>query len=146
MEPSADVHAYIAGLPSPIRQRDARTMVDLMARVTGERAAMWGGSIVGFGSYHYRYASGREGDAPAAGFSSRKAALSVYLPDGVGSYTELLGQLGDHSVGVGCLYIKDIERIDLGILENNQAESYATLSAGTYRHRAAESQDGRPDD
>jgi hypothetical protein len=146
MEPSGDVQSYIAGLPLPIRQRDARTMVDLMARVTGERATMWGRSIVGFGSYHYRYSSGGQGDAPAASFSPRKAALSIYLPDGVGSYAKLLSQLGDHSVGVGCLYIKDIERIDLDILEKIVAESYATLSAGTYRHRAAESADGRPDD
>lgn len=107
---------------------------------------MWGKSIVGFGSYHYRYASGREGDAPAASFSPRKAALSVYLTDGVGAYAELLSRLGDHSVGVGCLYIKDLERVDLGVLERIVAESYDTLSAGTYRHRAAESQEGRPDD
>jgi hypothetical protein len=146
MEPSGDVQTYIAGLLSPTRRRDARTMVDLMARVTGERATMWGSSIVGFGRYHYRYASGREGDAPAAGFSPRKAALSVYPPDGVGPYAELLSQLGDHSIGVGCRYIKDLGRVDLGVLEKMVAESYATLSAGTYRHRAAESQDGRQDD
>jgi nucleoid DNA-binding protein len=142
MTPSEDVQSYIAGVASPTRRRDAQTMVDLMARVTGEQAAMWGTSIVGFGTYHYRYESGREGDAPAAGFSPRKAALTVYLADGVGAHAELLERLGVHSVGVGCLYIKDLERVDLGVLETIVAKSYGTVTAGTHEHRAAESSGG----
>lgn len=100
---------------------------------------MWGPSIIGFGSYHYKYASGREGDAPAAGFSPRKAATSIYLPDGVGTYTEQLARLGEHKVGVGCLYLKDLEKVDLEILESIIAESHRAVTAGTFGQRAAES-------
>ena len=78
-----DVHAFLDRVEHPVRRRDAETMLELMGRITGQPARMWGPSIVGFGSYHYRYESGREGDAPAAGFSPRKAATTVYLADGV---------------------------------------------------------------
>ena len=96
------------------------------------------GNIVGFGHYHYKYRSGREGDAAAAAFSPRKAAISLYLPDGVSSHTELLDRLGPHKRAVGCVYIKDLEEIDLNVLETILARSYATLSVGTYGLRARE--------
>jgi hypothetical protein len=76
------VRAYIEQVPSPTRRRDAETLVELMGRVTGEPPRMWGKAIIGFGQYHYKYESGREGDAPAAGFSPRKAAITIHLPDG----------------------------------------------------------------
>jgi hypothetical protein len=89
------------------------------------------GSIVGFGQYHYKYESGRQGDAPAAAFAPRKAAATIYFPDGIGRYDEQLKQLGPHTTGVGCLYIKDMDKIDISILENIVAESYRTVTAGT---------------
>lgn len=139
----ADVAEFVAKVMPVIRQRDAGTLIELMSRVTGERPRMWGPSIIGFGQYHYKYASGREGDAPAAGFSPRKAATTIYLPDGMGAYEDELGKLGAHTTGVGCLYLKNLDDIDLGVLERMIAESYRTVTAGTFGHRAAESQDGR---
>ncbi|MBP3036698.1 DUF1801 domain-containing protein [Arthrobacter sp. zg-ZUI100] len=140
MEPTAaSVSDFIDGVTSPTRKRDAHTLVDLMSRITGKEPAMWGPTIVGFGSYHYKYASGREGDAAAAGFSPRKAATTVYLPDGVGAYTAQLARLGTHTTGAGCLYLKDLSKIDLGVLEDIITESYQRVTAGTFGQRAADS-------
>ena len=110
-------------------------MLGLMERVTGEQPRMWGSSIVGYGRYHYRYESGREGNGPAASFSARKAALSVYLSDGVDAHEDLLGRLGSHTTGVGCLYIKDLSSVDPAVLEEIVRTSYRTLTAGTYGGR-----------
>ena len=123
---------------SPTRRRDAETLMELMGRVTGESPRMWGPSVIGFGRYHYRYQSGREGDAAAASFAPRKAATTIYLLDGVGTYADQLARLGPHTTGVGCLYLKDLAQVDLGLLEQIVGESYRTLTAGTYRHRASE--------
>jgi Domain of unknown function (DU1801) len=120
------------------RRRDAETLIELMGRVTGEPATMWSSSIVGFGQYHWRYESGREGDGPAASFSPRKAALTIYLPDGTGAYADQLSRLGAHTASVGCLYIKDLAKVDLAVLEEIIGESYRTLASGTYGHRAAD--------
>jgi hypothetical protein len=122
------------------RRRDAHTMLDLMTRVTGQLPVVYG-STIGFGSYDYRYKSGREGTAPAAGFAPRKDALVVYLVDGVSAHTAELAQLGPHTEGVGSVYIKDLEQINLRILEQIVATSYATLTADIYTLRARE---GRP--
>lgn len=99
---------------------------------------LWGPSIVGFGQYHYKYASGREGDAPAAGFSPRTAAMSIYLADGISAHEDALAQLGEFTSGVGCLYIKNLDRVDLAVLESIVRASYATLTAGDYGRRARE--------
>ncbi|MBG6213636.1 MAG: DUF1801 domain-containing protein [Cryobacterium sp.] len=146
METSAtDVHACIEAVANPTRRRDALTLLQIMARVTGEEPRMWGSSIIGFGQYHYTYASGREGDAGAAGFSPRKAALTVYFPDGVGAYASQLERLGPHTTGVACLYLKDLTTIDLALLESMIAMSYRTVTTGeAFGHRAAESQGDRP--
>lgn len=133
-----DVQAYLAAVPSPRRRRDAVTLTEMMERVTGEEPRLWG-SIVGFGEYHYRYQSGREGDVAAAAFAARKAASTIYLPDGVGAHTDLLEKLGPHTTGVGCLYIKDLEDVDLAVLEAIVARSYATLTSGTFGSRARDS-------
>jgi len=135
MEPG--VPEYLGGISSPERRRDAETMVELMRRATGEEPQMWG-SIVGFGRYHYRYASGREGDTAAAGFAARKAATTVYVVDGVGAHVELLEQLGPHTTGVGCIYVKDLTAVDLEVLETIVSRSYAALTAGAYTKRARE--------
>jgi hypothetical protein len=134
---SGSVRNHLDGVTPDKRRRDAEKLLELMGRVTGEAPRLWG-SIIGFGRYHYKYKSGREGDAPAAGFSPRKAATTIYLPDGIGRHGEKLDQLGPHTTGVGCLYIKDLDKIDLAVLEAIVAESYRTLTADTYRLRARE--------
>ena len=90
------VRSFIDAVASPTRRRDAETLLKLFERVTGEPARMWEPAIICFGRYHYKYASGREGDAGAAGFSPRKAATSIYLPGGVGAYADRLERLGEH--------------------------------------------------
>lgn len=140
MEPSSgSVAEFIGGVNSPKRRRDAETLVSLLTRITGEQPAMWGPSIIGFGSYHYKYSSGREGDAGAAGFSPRKAATTLYLPDGVDAYTEQLARLGEHTTGVSCLYLKDLDKVDLGVLEEIITESYQRVTAETFGTGSAES-------
>ncbi|MGW1342730.1 DUF1801 domain-containing protein [Kribbella sp. NPDC002412] len=137
---NSDVAEHLEKVRSAKRRRDAETMLGLMRRVTGEEPRMWA-TIIGYGQYHYRYASGREGDAPAAGFAPRAAATTIYLNDGVGAHTELLDKLGPHTTGVGCLYIKDLTDIDLDVLESIVRQSYESLTSGTYTQRAKESGD-----
>ena len=137
VELNRSVQAHLDGVTPEKRRRDAKTLLELMSRVTGESPRLWG-SVIGFGQYHYKYQSGREGDAVAAGFAPRKAATTIYLMDGIGRYEQQLKQLGPHTTGVGCLYIKDLDKIDLSILEGIVAESYRTLTAGTYGLRAGE--------
>lgn len=134
----ADPVGFIEAVEHPGRRRDALELLDLMRRATGVEPRMFGSAIVGFGEYHYKYASGTEGDAPAAGFSPRKAASVVYLNDGISAHEELLGRLGPHKTGVGCLYLKDLTAIDLDVLEEMVSRSYATLTRGTFGQRAAE--------
>lgn len=131
------VRGYIDAVTTEKRRRDAETLLAVMSRITGESPRMWG-SIVGFGEYHYHYESGRQGDAPAAGFAARKAASTIYLPDGVGAHEDLLAQLGPHTTGVGCLYLKDLETIDLAVLESILSRSFTAMTAGTYKKRASE--------
>ncbi|MGH3352631.1 MAG: DUF1801 domain-containing protein [Nocardioides sp.] len=134
----ADPADFVGAVEHPGRRRDAATLLDLMRRATGVEPRMFGTAIVGFGEYHYKYASGTEGDAPAAGFSPRKAASVVYLNDGISAHEELLGRLGPHTTGVGCLYLKDLAAVDLDVLEEIVSRSYATLTTGTYGKRAAQ--------
>ncbi|WP_282943718.1 DUF1801 domain-containing protein [Cellulomonas endometrii] len=125
----ADVHAFLAEASPAARRRDAGTLLALLERVTGEQPVMWGPSIVGFGRYAYRYGSGRTGEWPAASFSPRKAATTVYLMDGVEAHADDLAALGPHTVGKGCLYLKDLEQVDLAVLERVLARSWRTLTA-----------------
>ena len=131
------VDAYVATISSPRRRRDAETMLGIMQRATRQVPEMWG-SIVGYGQYHYKYASGREGDAPAAGFAARKTATVVYVSDGVGRHEDLLARLGPHTTGVSCIYLKDVSAVDAEVLESIVARSYSTLTDGTYTNRARE--------
>ena len=135
---SADPVGFIEAVEPPGRRRDAATLLELMRRVTGVEPRMFGTAIVGFGEYHYKYATGTEGDAPAAAFSPRKAASVVYLNDGISAHEDLLARLGPHTTGVGCLYLKDVAAVDLDVLEEIVRRSYATLTGGTYGKRAAE--------
>src|SRR6516225_284673 len=114
---TASVTAYIDALTDPIRRSDAKELIQLMRRVSGEKPKLWGPSIVGFGKYHYRYDSGREGDMPLVGFSPRKAALVLYGLLGHGDTKALLAKLGNHTTGKGCLYIRKLADVESTILE-----------------------------
>ena len=131
----AEVRDFIAKVEPERRRRDAETLLELFTRVTGTEPTLWG-TIVGFGSYHYKYASGREGDTPAVGFAPRKAASTVYLVDGVGAHTGQLARLGPHTTGVGCLYVKDVAAVDLDVLAEIVGGTYRTLAGGVYTKRA----------
>ena len=136
MQPTdGDVGEFLAVIGPAKRKRDADSMVEVMRGVTGEQPRLWG-TIIGFGQYHYRYESVTEGDAPGAGFSPRKAATTIYFPEGVGVYKALLAELGPHTTGKGCLYIKDLEEVDLGVLTKMISQSYARVTAGTVTDRA----------
>jgi hypothetical protein len=119
-----DVAAFVAAIADPTRRAEAQLLTDLMAEVTGERPAMWGSAIVGFGSVHYRYPSGREGDSPRVGFAPRKAQSVVYVRGGFDAYQDLLPQLGNHSTGKGCLYLKKVADADPAALRELIDRSY----------------------
>lgn len=113
----SDVENYLAAIDDDERRNDCRRVAALMAAVTGEQPAMWGAAIVGFGSYHYKYDSGREGDAAATGFSNRKNDISMYLSASGAQQESLLAQLGKHKMGKACLSIRKLADIDVAILE-----------------------------
>ena len=106
------VEAFLQAVADPGRREDCRTIAAMMRRATGAEARMWGSSIVGFGSYHYRYASGHEGDMCVLGFSPRKSALSLYLSCDLDAHRPLLARLGKHKTGKGCLYIGKLDDVD----------------------------------
>ena len=109
----ASVVEFLARVPDGRRREDAHRLVAIMQEITGEPAAMWGTSIVGFGTYHYRYASGHEGDAPLASFSPRSQHLAIYLiGDFAHRHQSVLARLGPHKTGKGCLYIKRLDQVD----------------------------------
>jgi hypothetical protein len=113
----ASVQEFLAQVPDDQRREDAGRLCVMMQEITGEPPVMWGSSIVGFGSYHYRYASGHEGDSALAGFSPRRQHLVIYL---VGEFADrhqaVLARLGSHKTGKGCLYIKRLDDVDLDAL------------------------------
>jgi len=137
-EASGSIEDFLARIAPAKRRADAERLLILMARATGASPQLYDGRRIGFGRYHYRYESGREGDAPAAGFAPAKAATTIYVLDGVGRYAEQLERLGPHRAGVGCIYITDLDRIDLDVLEAIVAESFRTLTSETYTLRARE--------
>ncbi len=118
------VAAFVNAITDPSRRADAKALVKLLQRATGEKPQMWGSSIVGFGSYHYKYESGREGDTPIVGFSPRKAASVLY---GVAGARDLLPKLGKHTTGKGCLYIKKLADVDERVLEDMVVEAVAAM-------------------
>ena len=111
-----DVMAFLNAIPDEQRRQDCMAILALMRDVTGAEPKMWGDSIVGFGSYHYRYATGREGDSMITGFSPRKQNLTLYLSSGFEQHGDQLQRLGKHSVGKACLYIKRLDDVDLPTL------------------------------
>ena len=110
------VEDFVAGLPDPARREECRRLVELMGRATGEPPRLWGPSIIGFGSYHYRYESGREGDWFVVGFSPRARELTLYLMAGLERHRQILTRLGRHRTGKGCLYLKRLSEVDVGVL------------------------------
>jgi hypothetical protein len=123
------VAAFIDALTDATKRADAKALVKLMQSATGEKPKMWGPSIIGFGSYHYTYESGREGDMPLAGFSPRKAAIVVYGMLGLSESEALLAKLGKHTTGGGCLYIKKLADVDQKVLEALVVKSIAARRA-----------------
>lgn len=126
----ADVDAFLPAVRPDRRRRDAARAREVLERITGERAVLWGPSIVGFGSAHYRYASGREGDWPPVALSPRKAALTFYLMDGLEPHAADLAALGPHTAGAGCLHVKDLDAVDDAALERILTRSWS--SRGTH--------------
>lgn len=124
---AASVSAFINAIDDERNREDARAVAAMMAEVTGASPKMWGSSIVGFGSYHYRYASGREGDFMETGFSPRKRALTLYIMAGFSDYEGLLARLGKFSIGKSCLYIKRLTDVDETVLRELVERSVAYI-------------------
>ena len=127
---------FLATVAPEVRRQDAKVLDAMMRRVTGEKPVMWGPSIVGYGSYNYRSPAGTTGVWPVAAFSPRKAALTVYLMPGCDSYAKDLAKLGKHTSSVSCLYIKKLGDIDLKVLEQVIAASYANVKKHLDQPRA----------
>jgi len=108
---------FLAAIADPARRADCKALAALMKKATGEPARMWGGSIVGFGSYHYKYASGHEGDSCLVGFAPRKSDIVLYVGSTFPGRNALLGKLGKHKTGGGCLYVRTLVDVDRGVLE-----------------------------
>lgn len=125
----ASVEGYLSGIAEESRREDCKALVELMERVSGCPARMWGTSIVGFGSYHYKYASGHDGDSCLVGFSSRKGDISIYLMPGYESAEAqaLLAELGRHKIGKACLYVRRLSDIQLPVLEQLVARSVSEV-------------------
>lgn len=123
------VTAFVDKLAEPARRSDATALIGLMQRATGEEPRMWGPSIIGFGSYHYKYESGREGDTVLVGFSPRKPATVLYGVLGCENAEALLAKLGKHTTGKGCLYVKKLSDVDRKVLGQLIVESVAAKKA-----------------
>lgn len=124
-----DIAGLIARVSPAIRRRDAETLTALMQEISERDAETWG-TIIGFGSCHYRYPTGNEGDSPIIGFAPRKLATTIYLLDGIDAHADALTNLGPYTRGASCLYIKDLEEIDLDVLRGILERSLAWVRAG----------------
>lgn len=110
---------------SDVRQKEARMLISMMEEISGEKPVMWGPSIIGFGTQHYRYGTGRKGDMPRLGFSPRKAAITIYFSEGFEGYADELAKLGSHKQSASCLYISKLRDIDRKVLYEMLKKSYA---------------------
>ncbi|HMF89716.1 MAG TPA: DUF1801 domain-containing protein [Candidatus Angelobacter sp.] len=126
---AASVSAFISTISEPTQQRDAKTLVQWMEQLSGEKAKLWGTAIIGVGSQHYKYSSGREGDMPIIAFSPRKSATVLYSLMGFSGAEALLARLGKHTTGKGCLYIKKLADVNEQILKDLMAKSLAAKRA-----------------
>ena len=118
---------FINSVENETRKKDSLAMLQLIGDITGCKPKMWGGSIIGFGDYHYKYESAREGDFFKAGFSPRKQALTIYLMAGFKEYDALLQKLGKHKIGKSCLYIKSLDQVNKDILKQMITLSYQNM-------------------
>lgn len=122
---------FLASVPDPDRRADAEAVCAMMTEVTGAAPVMWGSAIIGFGSYHYRYASGRAGDWAPVGLSPRKQALTIYLADGFDGRQDLLSRLGPHRTGKACLYLKRLSEVDQQVLRSLVEGCFRRLDGAT---------------
>ena len=129
-----NVTKFLHSIERETTRKDCLSLARIMAKATGSKPKMWGSSIVGFGSYYYRYASGREGDWFTTGFSPRKQNLTLYVMGGFSGYASLLKRLGKHTTGKGCLYIKSLEDIHLPTL--TQLIQSSVKQASTFQEQA----------
>lgn len=118
---------FIAAVEHPQRRADAETLCALFEEISGEPATMWGPSIIGFGRYHYRYASGHEGDAPRLGFSPRKAQTVLYVMSGADGQADMIARLGKVKSSVSCIYVNRLDQIDMGVLREMAVASLAHM-------------------
>ena len=128
---TGDVDEFLAQLDDPAKREDSYRLIDMLREVSGEEPVLWG-TMVGFGKYHYKYASGHEGDAALIGFAPRKAEFSIYLmgtyaPEEIARRDALLARLGKHRMGKACLYVKRLDDIDLDVLRQLVEISVATM-------------------
>lgn len=123
---SASVKAFLDGIDDEVKRKDCKAIAKMMRAATGKNAKMWGTSIVGYDEYHYKYATGREGDFMRIGFAPRKQSITLYIMDGFDKYDQLMAKLGKHKTGKSCLYIKRLSDIDTAVLEK--------LIAGSLKH------------
>jgi hypothetical protein len=121
------VRDFIAAIENEDRRRDCQAVLEIMQEATGERPRIWGSGMVGFGSYHYKYASGREGDWFLTGFAPRKNDLTLYIMPGFDRFEALMKRLGKHKTGKSCLYIKRLSDIDPAVLKELVADSVAHM-------------------
>lgn len=124
-----DVLDFLNNVEHDTRRADAFVVLDMMREITGEDPVLWGSSIVGFGSYHYKYDSGREGDMPLVGFSPRKQRMTLYIMPGFDEYDDMLQALGKHKIGKSCLYINKLADIDESVLRKLVKASYEHMKA-----------------
>jgi hypothetical protein len=135
----SSVTEYIASLDDEQTAKDSQALIEMMQRISGQAPKMWNVGTIGFDTYHYKYDSGREGDAVPMSFYPRKGKITVYLMDGTARYAELLARLGKHSTSRVCIYIKRLSDIDLPVLEQIVRESYKYVkSQDGHMHRAVE--------
>ncbi len=126
-----DVDKFLDGVDNEQRKKDAKEVTKIMAEITGEKPVMWGSSIIGFGTYHYKSpATGREGDWMRIGLSPRKQNLTVYIMDGFSEYQSLLDKLGKHKTAKSCLYINRLEDVDINVLREMIKKSYSSKGMG----------------
>lgn len=118
------VPEFIESIPEEGKRKDSQTLVVTMRSITGEEPVLWGDAIIGFGLYHYVYATGREGDMPKVGFSPRKQALTLYLSYGFENYQDLMSKLGKYKIGKICLYLKHLSDVDMDVLKELVLRSY----------------------
>lgn len=123
----SSVRDFVAKIDNPVRRKDAETALSMYKAITGAEPKMWGPSIVGYGSYHYRYDSGREGDMCAAGFSPRSSAMVFYVMGGVSDDDPLLKRLGKYKLGKSCLYVNKLSDVDVGALGQIIAKSWTYM-------------------